>query len=61
MRKQKINYGFFKIMTGSDLSTRRLAIMSAKSKNPGPVVWLTGCVHGDEVGDIAVIQKFSKK
>ncbi|HPW39830.1 MAG TPA: succinylglutamate desuccinylase/aspartoacylase family protein [bacterium] len=61
MRKQKINYGFFKIMTGSDLSTRRLAIMSAKSKNPGPVVWLTGCVHGDEVGGIAVIQEVFKK
>jgi len=61
MRKQKINYGFFKIMTGSDLSTRRLAIMSAKSKNPGPVVWLTGCVHGDEVGGIAVIQEIFKK
>jgi len=48
-------------MTGSDLSTRRLAIMSAKSKNPGPVVWLTGCVHGDEVGGIAVIQEIFKK
>ncbi|MFA5029151.1 MAG: succinylglutamate desuccinylase/aspartoacylase family protein [Patescibacteria group bacterium] len=59
--KQKINHSFIKILTGSDLSYRRLALMSAKSKNPGPVVWLTGCIHGDEVGGIAVIQEVFKK
>ncbi|HLD28170.1 MAG TPA: succinylglutamate desuccinylase/aspartoacylase family protein [Patescibacteria group bacterium] len=61
MRKQKIKYGFINIMTGSDLSVRKLAVMSAKSNNPGSVVWLTGCVHGDEVGGIAIIQEIFKK
>lgn len=45
------------IMTGSDLSRRRLPLMSAASPNPGPVVWLTACGHGDEVGGIVVIQE----
>ncbi len=58
---QKIKYSFLKILTGSDLSTRRLALMEIKSSNPGPVVWLTGCVHGDEVGGIVVIQEIFKK
>ncbi len=58
---QRIRYSFLKILTGSDLSTRRLALMEIKSINPGPVIWLTGCVHGDEVGGIVVIQEIFKK
>lgn len=53
----KIHYSFMKIMTGSDLSRRRLPLMSAASPNPGPLVWLTACAHGDEVGGIVVIQE----
>lgn len=56
-----INFSSIKIMTGSDLSSRRLAIMEARGKNPGPVVWLTACVHGDEVGGIVVIQEIFKR
>ncbi len=48
-------------MTGSDLSMRRLHTITAKSKNDGPTVWLTGCLHGDEVGGIVVIQEIFKK
>jgi hypothetical protein len=44
-------------MTGSDLSRRRLPLMSAISEVPGPVVWLTACGHGDEVSGIVVIQE----
>ncbi|MDO8668726.1 MAG: succinylglutamate desuccinylase/aspartoacylase family protein [Candidatus Buchananbacteria bacterium] len=58
---QKIEYSSIKILTGSDLSSRRLAMMKIESKNPGPVIWLTGCIHGDEVGGIAVIQEIFKK
>jgi len=47
-------------MTGSDLSRRRIPLMSAESGNPGPVVWLTGCGHGDEVSGIVVIQEIFK-
>jgi predicted deacylase len=47
-------------MTGSDLSHRRLPIMTAESENPGPLVWLTACGHGDEVSGIIVIQEIFK-
>ena len=59
--KKGIKYSFINVFTGSDLSSRRLALMEIKSENPGPVVWLTGCVHGDEVGGIAIIQEVFKK
>jgi predicted deacylase len=58
---QKIRYSFIKILTGSDLSRRRLPFMSLESINPGPVVWLTGCMHGDEVTGIVTIQEVFKK
>jgi predicted deacylase len=48
-------------MTGSDLSTRRLALMEAHAGRPGPVVWLTACVHGDEVGGIVVVHEVLKR
>ncbi|MBN1476906.1 succinylglutamate desuccinylase/aspartoacylase family protein [Candidatus Sumerlaeota bacterium] len=46
-----------RILTGSDLSHRRLPLMSAVSPEPGPTVWLTACSHGDEIGGIVVIQE----
>lgn len=59
--KQNLNYSFLKILTGSDLSLRRLAVMKARAPKPGPVVWLTGCSHGDEVGGVVVIQEIFKR
>lgn len=56
-----ISYSFLKILTGSDLSRRRLPLMSATSGNPGPVVWLTACGHGDEVCGIAIVQEVFKE
>jgi hypothetical protein len=50
-----------KILTGSDLSRRRLAVMKAVAKEPGPVVWLTACAHGDEVGGVVVIQEVFRR
>lgn len=35
--------------------------MSIASPRPGPVVWLTACMHGDEVGGLVVIQEIFKK
>lgn len=35
--------------------------MTAESKNPGPLVWLTACGHGDEVSGIVVIQEIFKR
>ena len=57
---QKVRYSFLKILTGSDLSRRRLPFMVIESPNPGPVVWLTGCIHGDEVTGIVTIQEVFK-
>jgi predicted deacylase len=57
----RIHYSFKRIMTGSDLSHRRLPLMSATSTNLGPLVWLTACGHGDEVSGIVVIQEIFKR
>lgn len=59
--KNRIKYSRVNVLTGSDLSVRKLALMSVQSKNKGPVIWLTGCVHGDEVSGIIVIQEIFKK
>jgi len=58
---QKVKYSFLKILTGSDLSRRRLPFMSVESANNGPVVWLTGCMHGDEVTGIITVQEIFKR
>lgn len=59
--KIKIQYSFLKILTASDLARRRWPLMSIESINPGPVVWLTACSHGDEVSGIVIIQEIFKK
>jgi predicted deacylase len=56
-----LKYSFIRILTGSDLSSRRLAVMEMKGKESGPTLWLTGCVHGDEVGGIVIIQEVFKR
>jgi len=58
---QKVSYSFLKMLTGSDLSRRRLPFMSVESTNKGSVVWLTGCIHGDEVTGIVIIQEVFKR
>ncbi|MBN2314443.1 MAG: succinylglutamate desuccinylase/aspartoacylase family protein [Sedimentisphaerales bacterium] len=58
--QQKIKFSFLKILTGSDLSRRRLPFMAIESVRPGPVVWLTACIHGDEVTGIVTIQEVFK-
>jgi uncharacterized protein len=34
--------------------------MSAVSENPGPLIWITACSHGDEVSGIVVVQEIFK-
>lgn len=58
MAKQR--YSFLKILTGSDLSRRRVPLMSLQSPNDGPVVWITACGHGDEIGGMAIIHEVFK-
>jgi predicted deacylase len=38
-----------------DIIQRRIAVLTADSKLPGPVIWLTACIHGDEVGGTAIV------
>ena len=58
---QKIEFSFLNIITGSEISSRRLPIMKAKSNTSGPIIWLTACSHGDEVGTIVIIQELFKR
>ena len=60
-KNQHIRHSFVKLLTGSDLSERRLPRMEAVSDKPGPVVWLTSCAHGDAVGGMVIIQEIFKK
>lgn len=57
----KARYSFKPLLLGSDLSVRRLPVMSVKSDQPGPVIWLTACAHGDEVCGMVVIHEIFRK
>ena len=57
----RFHYSLLKIVSGSELSQRRLPYMEATSAQPGPVVWFTACMHGDEVGGIVVVQELFKR
>lgn len=48
-------------MKGADLSDRYLAMIEARSGRPGPLVWLTAGIHGDEVGGIVVVQEIFRR
>jgi len=55
--RPKMRYSFMNLLTGSDLSKRRLPMMEIRAAQPGPVIWLTACAHGDEVGGVAVVHE----
>ncbi|MEM3074944.1 MAG: succinylglutamate desuccinylase/aspartoacylase family protein [Candidatus Pacearchaeota archaeon] len=57
----EINYSFIGILTGSDLFRRRIPIMSVKSVNFGPTIWINAGTHGEEVGGIVVVQEIFKR
>jgi predicted deacylase len=57
MRRLKRRIKFIKTFEGVDLSKRRTPLMVLKSPVPGPVLWLCGAVHGDEVTGIEVIHR----
>jgi len=40
-----------------DIVQRRIPVLTADSGVPGPVVWLTACIHGDEVGGTAIVHE----
>ena len=57
----RMYYLFLNILTGSDLLQRRLPIMVLESMNHGPIVWITACIHGDEIGSTVVVQEIFKR
>jgi predicted deacylase len=59
--KPRLHCTFRKILTGSDLSRRRLPEMSLDTGRPEPTIWLTGCAHGDEVGGMVVIHELFRR
>ncbi len=44
-------------MKGVDFSKRRIPLIMAESDVEGPVIWLIGVEHGDEVGGMVVIHE----
>ncbi len=56
-KKIKTHYFFLKVMTGYDLSKRRIPVMEMESTNRGPLVVLTACMHGDETGGTVVVHE----
>lgn len=43
------------VMGMRDIVQRRIPVMTLDSRSSGPVVWLTGCIHGDEPGGAVII------
>lgn len=43
-----------------DVVQRRIPVMTLESDTPGPTVWLTGCIHGDEPGGAVIIHDVFK-
>lgn len=58
---QKIKHTFLNVLAGSEFSSRRLALMEAKSVRKGPTVWLTGVIHGDEADGLAIIHEVFRR
>jgi predicted deacylase len=56
-----IKKGFIPTLKSIDLSTRRVPFLWASAGVPGPTVWLTAAIHGDEVTGTAVIQSVFKR
>ncbi len=57
----KTRYSFQRLLLGSDLSVRRLPLMSVKADKQGPTLWLTACTHGDEVCGMVVIHEIFRR
>lgn len=53
----RVSKRLFDITGMRDIIQRRIPVLSADSKLPGPVVWLTACIHGDEVGGTAIVHE----
>jgi len=60
LKRSEIIYSSINTLSESFFSNRRLPLIKMNGPKDGPVIWLTGCIHGDEIGGIAVIQEVFK-
>jgi len=44
-----------------DVIQRRIPVLTLDSREPGPVVWLCACIHGDEPGGTAIVHEVIRK
>jgi predicted deacylase len=52
---------FLPLFKGVDLSTRKLPLITITAPQPGPTVWITAAIHGDEVTGTAIIHSLLSK
>jgi len=43
-----------------DIIIRRVPVVTIDSGKPGPTFWVTGCIHGNEPGGIAIVHELVK-
>mgnify|MGYP001061996979 CR=1 FL=1 len=61
MSRIKEHYSFIRILTGSDLSNRRMPRMAIRHEEAGPLVVFSACMHGDEIGGTVIIHELFKR
>lgn len=52
-----VSQSFLDIFRDVDLRPSRIPLLEADAGAEGPHVWLTSCIHGDEVGGIVIVQE----
>lgn len=56
-----ISNTFIPLFKGIDQSTRRLPLITVRATQPGPTVWVTAAIHGDEVTGTSIIHSLLSK
>ncbi len=51
----KISKRLIDITAMRDIIQRRIPVLTLDSKKPGPTVWLSACIHGDEPGGAVIV------
>lgn len=57
-KKGTVQKGVMKVGSYSDGTAIAIPVMIATGEKEGPVLWLQGCIHGEEYGGAASIVKF---
>lgn len=56
----KISRRLIGITSMSDIVERRIPVLTLDSREPGPTIWLTACIHGDEAGGAVIVHEVFK-